>query len=469
MADVMVVVSKAVFEKAYGKAPKLGTVLGMDRYVTANKALSPLEGGGKLYCVTVRPPDESMWLVAILDNPEFDGEQWSAQASTVPLTDISTLRSKIKFESGKGITANPGALGMSLQTPRTLTAADAALIDAMVPQPHTGKEGFPAAPKIDPNTGERRQGDALVQAVIDEPDSDLARQVYADALQARNDPRGELIVLELALAGPLAIRKREVMKARRDQLIKAHGAQWFPTELEYRTRGGFIAAISGPLGAIAKEAALFASHPIVEAAITHVQGVDKLLAAPWLARIQHLILRGGLSGSDFAELVAAPNTQQLVELNITGCGLVKTALAALKSNLPECRTLVLTGNSLGDDGIAKLVEWTHLAEVETLYLSNTNLGPAGLEKVLAANLPNLTKLTLAKNKLGGEVGKIFAKAAKRLPRLEYLELTGNAKLDATAVEELRGAKLPAIRRIDVRQTRIRKADVGTSPVFRTNP
>lgn len=467
MADVMVVVSKAVFEKAYGKSPKLGAVLGMDRYVTANKALEPLRGGGKLYCVTVRPPDESMWLVAILDNPSFDGEQWTAKASTVPLTDITALRSKIKFESGKGITANPGALGMSLQTPRTLTAADAALIDAMVPKAHTG-EGFPTAPKLDPNTGERRQGDALVQAVIDEPDSDLARQVYADALQARNDPRGELIVLELALAGPLAIRKRDLMKARRDQLLAAHKAQWFPTTLDYRTRGGFISAIAGSLGAITKEASLFASQPIVEASITHVQGVAKLLEAPWLARIRHLILRGELPAEDFAALVAAPNTQQLVELNVTGCGLAKNALAALQSHLPECRTLVLTSNSLGDDGVARLVEWTHLAELETLYLSSTNLGPAGLEKLLAANLPNLRKLTLAKNKLGSEIGKLFAKAAKRLPRLEQLELTGNAKLDASAVEELRGAKLPSIRRIDVRQTRIRKADVGSSPVFRTN-
>ena len=469
MADVMVVVSKAVFEKAYGKAPKLGTVLGIDRYVTANKALEPLRGGGKLYCVTVRPPDEQMWLVAILDNPQFDGEQWTAKASTVPITDISALRSKLKFESGKGITANPGALGMSLQTPRTLTAADAALIDALVPQVHTG-EGFPAPPKIDPNTGERRQGDALIQAVIDEPDSDLARQVCADALQARNDPRGELIVLELALAGPLAIRKREVMKARRDALLAEHRVQWFPTQLEYRTRGGFISAITGSLGSITSEQdTLFANQPIVEAAITHVQGADKLLAAPWLARIRHLILRGELDAAAFAALVAASNTQQLVELNVTGCGLVKNALAGLKANLPECRTLVLTSNSLGDDGVARLVDWSHLAEVETLYLSSCNLGAAGLEKLLAANLPNLTKLTLAKNKLDGAIGRIFAKAAKRLPRLEHLELTGNAKLDASAVEELRGAKLPAIRRIDVRQTRIRKADVGTSPVFRTNP
>src|SRR5262249_2905877 len=113
MADVMVIVSKAVFEKAAGKHPKLGGRLRMDRYGTANKALEPVGGGGKLYLVTVRPPDEKLWLVAVLEDPKFDGTQWIAEACDTPMTDISALRSKIKFESGKGISAAAGTLGMS--------------------------------------------------------------------------------------------------------------------------------------------------------------------------------------------------------------------------------------------------------------------------------------------------------------------------------------------------------------------
>jgi hypothetical protein len=75
MPDIMAIVSKAIFEKAAGKAPTVGTKLSMDRYVSLNKALAPLAQGGKLYLVTVRPPDEELWLVAILEQPRFDGKQ----------------------------------------------------------------------------------------------------------------------------------------------------------------------------------------------------------------------------------------------------------------------------------------------------------------------------------------------------------------------------------------------------------
>jgi len=468
MADVMVVVSKAVFEKAYGKQPQLGAQLGMDRYTSANKAIAPVGSGGKLYCVTVRPPDESLWLVAVLEDPQFDGDAWVAMPATTPITDITSLRDKLRFESGKGITATAGALGMSLQTPRVMTAGDAAqidgMLDAMLPRAHEG-EGFPAAPKLDPNTGEREQGDALVEAVIAEPYADLPRQVFADALQARNDPRGEFVMLELALAGPLSIRKREQMKARRDELFAQHASAWFPTELEYRTRGGFMTAISGAFGAIAAEAAvLFATQPIVEASITHVDAT-KLAKAPWLRHIRELAARGALNDKGFATLVAAPNVQQLTSLNVTATGLGKKALAALGSHLPHCRTLVLTSNHVGDEGAAQLAAWKHLGQVETLYLSGCNLTVAGVAKLLAANLSSLAKLTLAKNRLDNTIGLAIAKAAPNLPRLELLELLGN-KLDGAVVKTLADAKLPAIRRIDVRQNRIGKPDVEKLPVFR---
>ncbi|MFZ5442427.1 MAG: TIGR02996 domain-containing protein [Myxococcota bacterium] len=127
MTDLLAIISKAVFE-ADSKGAKPGQVLPLDRYVSTNKALEPLRAGGRLFLVTVRPPDEQLWLVGVLESPKHDGKAWVAKPNRQPITDISALRGKIRFTSNTGISATKGALGMSLQTPRQLTDADVALM-----------------------------------------------------------------------------------------------------------------------------------------------------------------------------------------------------------------------------------------------------------------------------------------------------------------------------------------------------
>jgi hypothetical protein len=127
MPDMLAIISKAVFEKE-AAGLKTGDVLPLDRYRSASRHLDPLKSGGRLFLVTVRPPKEALWLVAVLDGLKFQDEEWHATANRVPITDITALIPKLRFESGKGITAAKGALGMSLQTPRTLAAEDISLL-----------------------------------------------------------------------------------------------------------------------------------------------------------------------------------------------------------------------------------------------------------------------------------------------------------------------------------------------------
>jgi hypothetical protein len=100
----------------------------MERYRSANRHLEPLKSGGRLFLVTVRPPSEALWLVAVLEGLKFEGEQWTARPNRTPITDITALIPRLRFESGKGITAAKGALGMSLQTPRALSSEDVQLL-----------------------------------------------------------------------------------------------------------------------------------------------------------------------------------------------------------------------------------------------------------------------------------------------------------------------------------------------------
>ncbi|MFO0734856.1 MAG: hypothetical protein U0270_03215 [Labilithrix sp.] len=127
MPSVLAIVSKAVFEKD-AKGSKVGDVVPFERYVSKNKGISPVAGGGAIFLVTVRPPDEHLWLVGILESPTFDGENWNATRNTMPITDITPLKGTIRFENNSGISAKKGALGMSLQTPRILAESDVALL-----------------------------------------------------------------------------------------------------------------------------------------------------------------------------------------------------------------------------------------------------------------------------------------------------------------------------------------------------
>lgn len=127
MSDMMAIVSKAVFDKD-ARGARLGQVLPMKLYKSASKHLEKLDGNSRLFLVTVRPPKEALWLVAVLEGLKFTGKQWNATSNRYPLSDITALIGQLQFDSGKGIQAKTGALGMSLQTPRVLTTGDVALL-----------------------------------------------------------------------------------------------------------------------------------------------------------------------------------------------------------------------------------------------------------------------------------------------------------------------------------------------------
>lgn len=127
MTHLLAIISKSQFEDTHAEA-RVGDALAYERYVSTHAALRPLSDGGSLFLVTVRPPDERLWLVGELVDPKHDGEAWKSTASTLAVRDVTALMPQLRFVNGKGLTAKKGALGMSLQTPRQLTEADAQLL-----------------------------------------------------------------------------------------------------------------------------------------------------------------------------------------------------------------------------------------------------------------------------------------------------------------------------------------------------
>jgi uncharacterized protein (TIGR02996 family) len=209
MANIFAVISKAIFEKQ-AKGLDVGDVHAIASYDSNPAAFAPLADGGKLYVVTARPGDV-LWLVAVLDQPKLKSGKWTAPANATPITDITKLIPKLKFASGNGLHAKPGQLGMSLQTPRALADDDVALLDgALGGKPATSKKSVVKAAK----TSVRPD---LEKALVGGSDDDFL--VYADVLQQRGDPRGELIHVQHALAKK---PKDKALKTAETKLFKDH-------------------------------------------------------------------------------------------------------------------------------------------------------------------------------------------------------------------------------------------------------
>jgi formylglycine-generating enzyme required for sulfatase activity len=146
MPSVFAIISKAQFEEMPGgKTLQPGQVFAVDRYTSTNRALAPLEQGGSLFLVTVRPPDEKLWMVGVLDRPSFNGKAWVvSRGNTAPTVDLGPVMGKLKFQSGSGIKAKKGTLGMALQTPRGLTDEDEQLLRSLI----GGKAGASAGASV---------------------------------------------------------------------------------------------------------------------------------------------------------------------------------------------------------------------------------------------------------------------------------------------------------------------------------
>lgn len=319
-------------------------------------------------------------------------------------------------------------------------------------------DGFPPAPAGAASTGLGNRRALLLASVIADPANRDARLVYADALVAANDPRGDFIQLDTALDGKLSIRKREAMQLQRDAMFAEHAKTWWPYQhVRLRVHQGFVESISGLVSKIDGAAALFDSEPVSEIEVRGlrgVEGVTRLLEAKWLPRVRRLLVRGKIGDDGFRALVESPAVAQLEALTVSGNRIGAAGMAALGDRLPKLRALVLSGNKLLDAGVTALATWKHLGTLETLYLGSCGITVVGINNLLDGQpLTRLAKLALTDNRLGNGVGVTLATKARQLPALRHLDLV-KTDLGAAGAKQISEAQLPAIKRIDLRSNRI---------------
>lgn len=300
----------------------------------------------------------------------------------------------------------------------------------------------------------------LLEAVIEEPDDDAPRLVYADWLSSRGDPRGELIQLQCQLAAVPDDERRRSIRMAENKLLETHGAAWTrplhallpPAQplapYKFTFVRGFIEDVSIPLACMSDLRALFAAAPLVRrlrilpdafGGLPFAQPrLDRALEAPELERLVGLEISLPGGGNQLArDVAAASRLRGLRELRIQAS---VWAEQAVYFNVPGHRLV------LDDAGASALAASTGLAHLDVLDLGNNRITNAGLH-ALGTGRWQLRRLDLSSNLLGPDrLDEAFE--GPMLRSVRELSLVGNPIAEAFAEVVQRG-RLPALRDLDL--------------------
>jgi uncharacterized protein (TIGR02996 family) len=172
---------------------------------------------------------------------------------------------------------------------------------------------------VRPSEGPARIDDesALKQAVLDAPEDDAPRLVYADWLLERGDVRGELIRLQCTTYHDLK---------RADAILKVSASTFAGEAAPYKPvfARGFVDEVAMSVAAFAKHGErVFGTEPVRKLDMTRpsltAEQLKKLAATPALRLVRELHL-GCKQDTPLAALGASPHLERLKVLRLQFCG-----------------------------------------------------------------------------------------------------------------------------------------------------
>lgn len=290
-----------------------------------------------------------------------------------------------------------------------------------------------------PTTTDR---EALLAAIIDQPDEDTPRLAYADLLDEiggeENSARAELIRLQCRLHGTDPNDPaRRTDRLREAELLRRHGALWSAEAFGPKPAGvnfnrGFPETCWTTANAFLTRGEGWGRRtPLRQVTLRNVSGrADRLARCPHAARLVGLVIDDRRFGDDdLTELAASRHLTRLKSLSV-GAALYTptrvtdrgvTALAGAEF-LPRLEHLSVTADwELGSVGVAALARSGGLKRLKTLALLNTDVDPFGFFALAEARCDNLTDLSVIGSRMMN-AGLIALAASRRSPKLRSLRL-----------------------------------------------
>jgi uncharacterized protein (TIGR02996 family) len=314
----------------------------------------------------------------------------------------------------------------------------------------------------------------LLEAILETPDDDAPRLVYADWLQGRGDPRGELIQLQCQLAAAPDDDRRRNIKIAENKLLEAHAAAWkkpmhaaLPREERPDLYGfgfvrGFIEYAKISMSCIPHLDSLFAAAPLIRTLCIVPGGpigdlnsrvaapkLDGALASPYFARLHTLELALPGGGNELAYEVARASTLG----NLRGLRLWCSIWGELAMYYDSSTPLVID-----DDGAVELARSPHLGALELLDLESNRLTAVGLQS-LSTGPWKLRELNVGSNlidldsmppkKRTGPHPILPALAAPAFANLEILSLSANSLAPRDIAAIVGGPHFAKLRELDL--------------------
>ncbi|HEY7427860.1 MAG TPA: TIGR02996 domain-containing protein [Gemmataceae bacterium] len=226
--------------------------------------------------------------------------------------------------------------------------------------------------------------DAFLEAILQDPDDDTPRLIFADWLEEQGDSRSaaraELIRVQCMLAdGPLSPRRRIESARRQQEILEEFSDEWtrplHDLVRNWNFHRGFI-----------DEVALWSE--------TFLACADRLFRQ---APIQHMRLWThfvpvGVQQLSVAALADCEHLRRLRSLDLNANRLESRDVRALvvSEHLTRLTALSLAYNRIGDSGIRALAGSPLLGRLEHLNLRGNDVGPGGL-RVLTHALEELAR------------------------------------------------------------------------------